>query len=119
MSTAFHEARFLAEAARYADAERRLRDALAQDPGDADLLAYLSYVLRMLKRYPDALAAADAAAAAKDRDAAGPDGPGDRPPGRLPGRFRQWWRETRRELRETWRDEPGARDVPGTPPPDA
>ncbi|MEV7627526.1 tetratricopeptide repeat protein [Actinoplanes sp. NPDC089786] len=57
-------ARNLAELGRYADAERLLRDGLAEAPGDADLLVLLGYVLRMRLDYPGAVAVCDAALAA-------------------------------------------------------
>ncbi|GLZ02213.1 tetratricopeptide repeat protein [Actinoplanes sp. NBRC 103695] len=57
------QARALAEAGRYADAERLLRDGLAEAPGDIDLLVLLGYVLRMRQDYPGAVAACDAALA--------------------------------------------------------
>jgi tetratricopeptide (TPR) repeat protein len=62
---AYRQARHLAEAGRHADAEARLRAALATEPGDADLLTLLGFVLRQQREYVAALAACDAAAAAR------------------------------------------------------
>ncbi|MEV4640529.1 tetratricopeptide repeat protein [Actinoplanes sp. NPDC049548] len=60
----YRRARHLAEAGRDADAEAELRAALAEEPGDADLLTLLGYVLRRRCDYPGALRACDAAIAA-------------------------------------------------------
>jgi tetratricopeptide (TPR) repeat protein len=64
---AYRGARHLAEVGRHAEAEARLRTALAAEPADADLLTLLAYVLRRQRDYPAALAAADAAVAAGPR----------------------------------------------------
>jgi tetratricopeptide (TPR) repeat protein len=64
---AYREAWHLTEVGRPADAEVRLRTALAAEPADADLLTLLAYVLRRQRDYPAALAAADAAVAAGPR----------------------------------------------------
>ena len=61
---AYRDARHLAEAGRPAEAEARLRAALAAEPADADLLTLLGYVLRQQRDYVAALAACDAAVAA-------------------------------------------------------
>jgi tetratricopeptide (TPR) repeat protein len=58
---AYHRAHRLAEAGRYAEAERMARTGLAAAPGNGRLLALLAWVLRMRRDYPAALAAADAA----------------------------------------------------------
>jgi tetratricopeptide (TPR) repeat protein len=60
----------LAEAGRYADAERRVRASLSRAPADIDLLVFLAYLLRMRERYAEALAACDAAVAAAPGSAA-------------------------------------------------
>lgn len=62
---AYRQARYLAEAGRHADAEARLRAALAAEPADAELLTLLGFVLRQRREYVAALAACDAAAAAR------------------------------------------------------
>ncbi|GAA3921208.1 tetratricopeptide repeat protein [Actinoplanes auranticolor] len=61
---AYRQARQLAEVGRHADAEARLRAALAVGPADAGLLTLLGYVLRQQRDYVAALAACDAAVAA-------------------------------------------------------
>jgi tetratricopeptide (TPR) repeat protein len=64
---AYRGARQLAEVGRHAEAEVRLRSALAAEPADADLLTLLGYVLRQQRDYVAALAACDAAVAAGPR----------------------------------------------------
>jgi len=64
---AYRQARHLAEIGRPAEAEARLRAALAAGPADADLLTLLGYVLRQQRDYVAALAACDAAVAAGPR----------------------------------------------------
>jgi tetratricopeptide (TPR) repeat protein len=64
---AYRQARHLAEVGRHADAEARLRAALAAGPADAALLTLLGYVLRQQRDYVAALAACDAAVAAGPR----------------------------------------------------
>jgi len=64
VSGAYRQARALADVRRWADAEQALRRGLADEPADADLLTFLSYLLRMQRDYPAALAAADAAVTA-------------------------------------------------------
>ena len=64
MTGAYRQARALADVQRWADAEHALRRGLADEPADADLLTFLSYLLRMQRDYPAALAAADCAVAA-------------------------------------------------------
>ena len=64
MTGAYRQARALADVQRWADAEHALRRGLADEPADADLLTFLSYLLRMQRDYPAALVAADAAVAA-------------------------------------------------------
>ena len=61
---AYRQARQLAEVGRHADAEARLRAALAAGPADAGLLTLLGYVLRQQRDYVAALAACDAAVTA-------------------------------------------------------
>ncbi|MEV8503942.1 tetratricopeptide repeat protein [Actinoplanes sp. NPDC051475] len=63
----YRRARHLAELGRHADAEAELRAALAAEPGDADLLTLLGYVLRRHHDYQAALEACDAATAAGPR----------------------------------------------------
>ncbi|MFI7601658.1 tetratricopeptide repeat protein [Actinoplanes sp. NPDC049681] len=63
----YRRARHLAELGRHADAEAELRAALAAEPGDADLLTLLGYVLRRHHDYEAALEACDAAIAADAR----------------------------------------------------
>lgn len=58
---AFRRAQVLAEVGRYSDAERHLRDALTQAADEAAMLAYLAYLLRMQRRYLEALTACQAA----------------------------------------------------------
>jgi tetratricopeptide (TPR) repeat protein len=65
VTDAYRQARALADVQRWPEAERALRRGLADEPSDADLLAFLSYLLRMQRDYPAALAAADAAVAAE------------------------------------------------------
>jgi tetratricopeptide (TPR) repeat protein len=62
---AYRRAWHLADAGRHADAESALRAALATDPADARLLTLLGYVLRRRFDYVSALAACDAAVAAR------------------------------------------------------
>jgi len=64
VTAAYHRARALADVQRWPEAERAVRAGLADEPASADLLIFLSYLLRMQRDYPGALAAADAAAAA-------------------------------------------------------
>ncbi|BCJ49473.1 hypothetical protein Asp14428_09480 [Actinoplanes sp. NBRC 14428] len=64
VNAAYREARHLAEIGRYADAEAKLRTALADDPDDADLLILLAYARRRQQNYLPALQACDAAIAA-------------------------------------------------------
>lgn len=64
MTREYRQARALADTRRWPDAERAVRRGLADRPGDADLLTFLSYLLRMRRDYPAALVAADAAVAA-------------------------------------------------------
>ncbi|MEV4702722.1 tetratricopeptide repeat protein [Actinoplanes sp. NPDC049316] len=64
---AYRQARHLAEVGRHSDAEAKLRAALAAEPGDADLLTLLGYVLRQQRDYPAALRACDAAVAVNPR----------------------------------------------------
>lgn len=64
---AYRQARHLAEVGRPAEAEARLRAALATRPADADLLTLLGFVLRQRRDYVAALAACDAAVAAGPR----------------------------------------------------
>lgn len=59
--TAASRARLLAELGRFDQAEAELRLGLLARPGDPELLALLSAVLRLGGRHDDALAAADAA----------------------------------------------------------
>ncbi|UQU61998.1 tetratricopeptide repeat protein [Couchioplanes caeruleus] len=61
---AYRQARHLAEVGRHGDAEAKLRAALTAEPGDADLLTLLGYVLRQQRDYVAALQACDAALAA-------------------------------------------------------
>ncbi|MFI7540369.1 hypothetical protein [Actinoplanes sp. NPDC049599] len=61
---AYRSAGHLAEIGRPAEAEARLRSALAAAPDDADLLTLLGFVLRQQRDYPAALAACEAARAA-------------------------------------------------------
>jgi tetratricopeptide (TPR) repeat protein len=68
--SALDQARYLAEAGRYADAEQHLRSALGATPDDEDLLIHLGYVLRRQDRYLDAIAACDAALAVAPGSAA-------------------------------------------------
>jgi tetratricopeptide (TPR) repeat protein len=65
VTDAYRQARALADVQRWPEAERALRRGLADEPSDADLLAFLSYLLRMQRDYPAALAAADAAVRAE------------------------------------------------------
>jgi tetratricopeptide (TPR) repeat protein len=58
-------ARQLAETGCHAEAEAALREALADTPDDAELLTQLGYVLRQRREYVAALAASDAAVAAR------------------------------------------------------
>jgi tetratricopeptide (TPR) repeat protein len=64
VTDAYRQARALADTRRWPDAERAARRGLADSPADADLLTFLSYLLRMQRDYPGALLAADAAVAA-------------------------------------------------------
>ena len=64
---AYRQARQLVEIGRPAEAESRLRAALAAGPADADLLTLLGCVLRRQRDYGAALAAGDAAVAADPR----------------------------------------------------
>ncbi|GAA2588329.1 hypothetical protein GCM10010435_78370 [Winogradskya consettensis] len=64
MSVAYRQARQLIEIGRDEQAEGALRAALATEPGDADLLTLLAFVLRRQRDYPAALRAVDAAIAA-------------------------------------------------------
>jgi len=63
IDAAWRRAEDLAEVGRYVEAERIVRTALGQAPGNAELLTMLGYLLRMQERYLDALAACDAAVA--------------------------------------------------------
>jgi tetratricopeptide (TPR) repeat protein len=69
MSDSYRRAHHLAQAGRYAEAERIVRAGLAEEPGDGRLLTLLAWVLRMRREYPAALAAADSAVAASPHDA--------------------------------------------------
>jgi tetratricopeptide (TPR) repeat protein len=62
---AYRRAWHLAEAGRHAEAESMLRAALTTDPADARLLTLLGHVLRRRFDYVSALAACDAAIAAR------------------------------------------------------
>ena len=64
MTAAYDRARALADVQRWPEAERAVRDGLADEPASADLLIFLSYLRRMQRDYPGALAVAEAAAAA-------------------------------------------------------
>ena len=63
MTSAYLRARALADVHRWPEAERAVRAGLAGEPASAELLIFLSYLLRMQRDYPGALAAAGAAAA--------------------------------------------------------
>jgi tetratricopeptide (TPR) repeat protein len=75
VTDAYRQAHALADVQRWHDAERAARRGLADEPANADLLAFLSYLLRMQRDYPAALAAADAAVTA---DPARPDAHAER-----------------------------------------
>lgn len=70
MTEAYDRALLLAEVGRFGDAERALRSALAEAPGDSRLLTLLAHVLRRTQRYPEALDACDAAISADPSRAA-------------------------------------------------
>jgi len=75
VSHAYRQAHALADVQRWPDAEQAVRRGLADEPANADLLTFLSYLLRMQRDYPAALAAADAAVTA---DPALPDAHAER-----------------------------------------
>jgi tetratricopeptide (TPR) repeat protein len=64
VTDAYRQARALADMRRWPDAEQAVRRGLTGNPADADLLTFLSYLLRMQRDYPGALTAADAAVTA-------------------------------------------------------
>jgi tetratricopeptide (TPR) repeat protein len=75
VTDSYRQAHAFADVQRWPDAERALRRGLADEPANADLLAFLSYLLRMQRDYPAALVAADAAVTA---DPARPDAHAER-----------------------------------------